>query len=307
MRPILMSSDLVVKSNHVIEASYRLTLSEQRLVLMCVQQIKKGQAVAATDRFEIAANDFADMFEISPKRAYTELQDVAGKLYERSVTVHNPDPENPRIATTKTRWISSIDYIPGEGKIAITFAAKMIPYISMLEGGFTRYNLEHISGMSSVYGIRFYEFFKCWLFGSSRNTKEISIEDLKEKLELTDKYPSIKDFKLKVLEKAMDDINGHSDMYASYKDKKTGRRITHFNFTFGLKIKDAESVNKLPEQEVTPQKERKRSEPNANKEEAQQVLTDFLGMSNLAKLGGKELAELITPQQMEKYRKYKLI
>lgn len=232
-----MSKKLVVKSNRIIEASYKLTLSEQRLILMCVEQIKKGQAVSITDRFEIAAADFADRFDISTNRAYSELQSIADRLYERSVTVHNPDPEDPRIATTKTRWISSIDYIPGEGCLAITFAVKMIPYIAMLEPGFTRYSLQHVANMVSVYGIRFYEFFKCWLFGSTRGTKKISLDDLKDTLELTGKYPSIKDFKLKVLDKAMQDINECSDLGAKYKTLKTGRKITHIEFEFWVRKK----------------------------------------------------------------------
>lgn len=242
-----MSESLVVKSNYAIEASYRLTLNEQRLILLCVEQIKKEQAVSVTDRFEIAATDFADMFEISADRAYSELMDVADKLYERSVTVHQPNPEDPRIATTKTRWISGIDYIPGEGCIAIRFAAQMIPYIAMLEGGFTRYNLQYIAKMKSVYGIRFYEFFKCWLFGSNKNSKRISLDELKDKLELTGKYSSIRDFKLKVLDRAMQDINSSSDLGAEYKTTKTGRKITHVEFNFWVKKK-----NIAPQRESAP-------------------------------------------------------
>lgn len=230
-----MSKQLVVKSNYAIEASYKLTLNEQRLILLCVEQVKKGRAVGVSDRFEITASNFADLFEISADRAYSELMEVADKLYERSVTVHQPDPDNPRIATTKTRWISGIDYIPGEGCIAIRFAAQMIPYISMLEGGFTRYNLQYIAKMKSVYGIRFYEFFKCWLFGSSRNTKKISLDELKSTLELGGKYPAIKDFKLHVLDKAMRDINKCSDLRAKYTTIKTGRKVTHFEFEFWVR------------------------------------------------------------------------
>lgn len=230
-----MKNELVVKSNYVIEASYRLTLSEQRLILLCVEQIKKGQALSIADSFTVSAMDFADMFNTPVKNVYRELQTVSDRLYERSVTVHNPDPDNPKIATTKTRWISSISYIPDEGQVILTFAQKMIPYIAMLEGGFTRYNLQHITNMHSVYGIRFYEFFKCWLFGSSRNTKKISLEALKETLELTGKYPSIKDFKLNVLDKAMQDINECSDLGATYKTLKTGRKITHIEFEFWIR------------------------------------------------------------------------
>ena len=236
--------DIVAKSNHVVEASYRLTLNEQRLVLLCVQQIKKGKQITAQDSFSVLASEFADMFNISSDRAYSELQTVAEKLYERSVTIYRPDPEYPKLTHTKTRWISSIDYIPDEGRVRLYFAAKMIPYISMLEGGFTRYNIEQIAGMSSIYGIRFYELLKCWLFGEPRKVKTVGLDELKDLLDLKDpkggyQYPSIKDFKLRVLDKAMDDINDHSDLEVRYEDKKTGRKITHITFTVAIKVRES--------------------------------------------------------------------
>ena len=62
-------------------------------------------------------------------------------------------------------------------------------------------------------------------------------DELKETLELTGKYSSIRDFKLKVLDKAMTDINTSSDLGAKYKAVKTGRKITHIEFNFWVKDK----------------------------------------------------------------------
>ena len=308
--------DLIVKSNHVIEASYRLTLNEQRLVLACIQKIKKGQKIDPATPFVITASDFSDMFSVSLDRAYSELQTVADRLYERSVTVYQPDPEEPALAATKTRWITAIDYIPTGGKVRLYFSSKMIPYISMLEGGFTRYNMEYIAKMNSVYGIRFYELMKSWLFGEPRKTKTVEINEIKELLALKDEkgnyqYPSIKDFKLNVLNKAMEDINTHSDLTASYEDKKTGRKITHLTFIFALKVR-TETTDQAPEKPtVEPENKHKtqrtRKAEQHDKADIQAVIEDLLGMQNLAKIQGKPLAEMATPKQMEKYRKYKLI
>jgi plasmid replication initiation protein len=305
-------NEIIVKSNHVVEASYRLTLNEQRLVLSCIQKIKKGQKIDPATPFVITASEFSDMFSVSLDRAYSELQAVADRLYERSVTVYQPDPEEPKVTSTKTRWITAIDYIPTDGKVRLYFSAKMIPYISMLEGNFTRYNMEHIAGMTSVYGIRFYELMKGWLFGEPRKVKTVEINEIKQLLALKDEkgnyqYSSIKDFKLNVLDKAMTDINKFSDLQASYDTAKTGRKITHFTFRFGLKVKtqETEQPKTAPEDKRKPLRTRKES-PN-NEGEIREALEDLLGMQNMAKMAGKPLAEMATPKQMEKYRKYKLI
>lgn len=245
-----MKNPLVVaKSNKVIESSYRLTLNEQRLVLACIAKIKKGQTVSVKDRFEVSAAEFAELFNIPLDRAYGELQTVAERLYARSVTIQNPDPNDPRVTHTKTRWISSIDYLPNHGVLVLCFASRIIPFISLLKGSFKPYLLESVAGMSSIYGIRFYELLMQW---ESKGEREIALDELKRMLELEGQYAAIKDFKLRVLEPAMRDINEHSDLEASYTQRKAGRVVTHLIFKFQPKAgkRDKKAVVKITKAEI---------------------------------------------------------
>jgi len=227
------NTSLVVKANAVIDASYRLTLNEQRLILLCISQIKKGVAVSEKTVFSIKASEFSEAFNVPLKTAYRELQTIADRLYDRSATIYNPDPDNPDITQLKTRWISSIMYM-GDGHLSLGFAGHMIPYISMLEGRFTRYSLDAITGMSSTYGMRFYELMKKWQTetGITKKNHEIELEKLKDMLDLKGKYQAIKDFKKYVLGPAIKDINNCTDLTASYSQRKTGRRVTHLSFNF---------------------------------------------------------------------------
>lgn len=229
----MKKNSLVVKSNAVIDASYRLSLNEQRLLLLCISQIKKGDVVSEKTEFIVKASEFSEKFSVPLKTAYRELQVVADRLYDRSATIYNPDPKNPDITHLKTRWISSIMYT-GSGQLTLGFAAHMIPYISLLEGRFTRYSLDAIAGMSSTYGMRFYELMKKWQTesGIKKNKYEIELDRLKEMLDLKGKYLAIKDFKKYVIEPAMKDIKNCTDLIASYTQRKTGRRVTHLIFTF---------------------------------------------------------------------------
>lgn len=231
---VIMKDLSVVKSNDIVDASYRLSLNEQRLILLCISQIKKGQSINEKQKFIVNAHEFARTFKMALPNAYRDLQLVADKLYDRSVTINNPDPDNPKLEQTKTRWISSIGYIPGDGELMITFAGPIIPYISLLEGRFTRYSIYSISNMNSTYGMRFYELMQKWKSENGRNkkSKELELTDLKSLLDLNDKYKSIKDFKKNVIEPAIKDINTYSDLKASYTQRKTGRRVTHIIFHF---------------------------------------------------------------------------
>lgn len=223
---------IVYKSNKVVEAGYKLTLNEQRVILACIAQVNSSEELLETDTFEISAGDFANLFSVSNENAYYALVEVAKSLFHRYVIIDNPDPDNPKITQTQTHWISSIDYIPSEGKIILRFAQRMLPYLGQLKSAFTRYNLEHIGEMTSAYSIRLYELIMQW---KTTGTREVSIEWLKQQFQLNESYDRMYDLKKRVIEPAVKDINTHSNYTVEWTQRKTGRRVTHLIFTFGKK------------------------------------------------------------------------
>lgn len=233
----------VCKANKVIEASYKLSLNEQRLILACIGQVNSMKELTSADRFELTAKEFAKLFNIKEDKAYQALKEVSEQLFERYVIIDNPDPEEPTLKYTKTRWISSIDYIPEKGKVAVYFAQRMLPYLSLLQGQFTKYKLEHIGKMTCVYAIRLYELLVQW---QTVGKREIALEELKELLQLEDKYDRMNNFKARVLEPAISDINTHSNFNVSWKQRKSGRNVTHLIFTFAEKESTQEVIVKEP-------------------------------------------------------------
>ena len=64
-----MTKDIIVKSNHLIEASYYLTLNEQRVILLAIAQIYRKEGIQMTDLFRVCARDFAKQFDLKCKRS----------------------------------------------------------------------------------------------------------------------------------------------------------------------------------------------------------------------------------------------
>lgn len=227
-----MSNKLtVVKSNRIVEASYELTLNEQRLILACIAKIKRGESIDIHSEFDISAQEFSEMFGLTIRRAYDDLREASNRLYERSVFIKDP-ANNPNVEAIKTRWISSIYYLKWQGGVKLNFSPVMIPYISLLQSEFTIYNLEFISKMSSTYSIRIYELLAQW---SGVGNRKIDLDELKEILCLSNKYSALKDFKNRVLHPALEEINKNSDLEVTYKQYKDGRRIKGFEFSFKQK------------------------------------------------------------------------
>ena len=190
----------VCKANKVIEAGYKLSLNEQRVILACISQVNSVEELFKTDRFELSGKDFAKLYGISEDRSYSELQSVAKQLFHRYVIIDNPDPENPKIKRTQTHWISSIDYLPDDGRIVLYFAPKILPYLGQLKGKFTSYKLEHIGKMTCIYAIRLYELLVQW---QTTGKREVEIDWLKKQFQLDEGYDRMDNFKARVLDPAI--------------------------------------------------------------------------------------------------------
>ena len=65
--------------------------------------------------------------------------------------------------------------------------------------------------------------------------REFEIPKLKETLGLEGEYPDIDNFKRRVIDVSVAQINAHTDITTRYTQRKTGRNVTHLNFKIDAK------------------------------------------------------------------------
>lgn len=224
-------SQLVRKHNRLINASYILSLSEQRLILMAICNAE-GTKDALTKPITIYARDFANLYSLSLDAAYTALKAAANQLFERKFSWSTT--KDGKTVNHIRRWVFGIDYINNEGVLTIHFSPDVIPYLSELQKEFTSYRIDNIVNLTSAYAIRLYEIIISW-----RNVKSMpmmSIEELRQKLGVADdEYKILSNFKMRVLDFAVKQINDHSDINLSYRQHKQGRKVVGFSFVFESK------------------------------------------------------------------------
>lgn len=234
---------LVVKSNHIIEASYRLSLAEQRLILCAITQVRRDQEVTDEVLYSVTATEIAELCGTDQRTAYRDLQAATERLQARRVALLLA-PDGIIIRNKRKRitcWVQTVDYIEQEGRVELRFGKDILPYLTDLKREFTRYPLADIGKMKSAYAIRLYELLAQYQNGH----REIAIDDLRRWLVLEDRYPSIKDFKLRVLDPAVAQINEHSPLAVTWTQRKTGRKVTHLAFDYAPK-KPAKAAKKAP-------------------------------------------------------------
>lgn len=157
-----MSNDLVVKDNVLINASYNLEVTEQRLILLSIITAREtGQGITPESRLKIHASDYAERFNVSKEASYDALKNAVNNLFERKFTFKEQS-DNGKEIVIKSRWISQISYIPHLAILEIIFSPAVVPLVTRLEKYFTSYQLKQVSQLTSKYAIRLYELLIAW-------------------------------------------------------------------------------------------------------------------------------------------------
>jgi plasmid replication initiation protein len=218
----------IYKANELIEATYTLAINEQRVLLACIAQINPTLPINALDKYTLLAKDFAQTFKLDERGAYDELLNVAQSLREKAFIIQNPTTSGAD--GIKTSWISGIEYTKGSGTVSVWLSQPLLNYLVDFKEKFTRYELRNVSGMRSYYGIRIYELLAQY---RKLGKREIKIDWLKERLEITHLYQDLSNFKKFVIKAATDDIEKNSDLLVHTTTyTKTGRNTTGVIFEF---------------------------------------------------------------------------
>ena len=223
----------VYKSNALIEASYRLSPAEQRIMLCCIAQVRRDQPITDEVMYSVSVADYTALTGTNSRSVYKELSSAALRLKRREVWIpERPNGDGSHEETLITGWVQSIRYRKTEGRIELRFSKDMLPYLTQLTEQFTRYFISDVAKLNSGHAFRLYEVLVQWRGAGQR---EVSIEWLRKNLQLEDKYPAVKDLKRWVIQPAVDQINEHSPLWVKWDQQKTGRKVSHFVFTFGEK------------------------------------------------------------------------
>ncbi|PAA00320.1 RepB family plasmid replication initiator protein [Pseudomonas fragi] len=234
---------MVYKSNALVEAAYRLSVQEQRIILACISQARRDEEVTDEVLYSVTAAELAELSGTALEASYSELKAAALRLKRREVRLtQEPNGKGKKPSIMITGWVQTIIYREGEGRVELRFTKDMLPYLTGLQREFTRYALADVAKMTSAHGIRLYELLAQWPEGH----RVVPLDDLRRWLQLEDRYPSIKDFKRWVLDPAVEQINEHSPLSLTWSQRKTGRKITHLVFDYTPKKQPAKAVGKAP-------------------------------------------------------------
>ena len=231
----MSDNQIVTKANKLTSASYSLGVAEQRVIILAIIEARSQQRmIDARGVLRIKAKSYQDNFKVEKHTAYEALKSAATGLFEASFKYKSIDETTGKPKDNVVRWVQKIAYIDDAGTVELQFTDEVIPLITRLSKEYTEYELKQVSELQSEYAIRLYELMIQWK--SVGKTQQILLDDLRNQLGVKpDQYKAMCNFKARVLDHGINQINNHTDIIAEYEQHKTGRKVTGFTFRFRSK------------------------------------------------------------------------
>ena len=117
-------SDLIVKDNALMNASYNLDLVEQRLILLAILEAREsGKGINANDPLTVHAESYINQFGVARQTAYQ-----ASKMPAKTCLPVNLATRKARErgrANITSRWVSQIAYIDETATVEVIFALRL--------------------------------------------------------------------------------------------------------------------------------------------------------------------------------------
>lgn len=337
----MQTKDMVTMDNRLVRASYRLSVNELRLLLVIMAQMPKGdEQIDPKQAYYVSKDDFVRL-GCDPTNVASAIRKACSDLLGRKVFinlgygmelhthwVHNvltfktetferlkaqyPTAKNDDDFINQLRLHNLLDTLPFIMKSDDNLMARIvlhediIPYVCQLKKNFTKINPEELAGLGSFYSYRIYFLLMQW---RSTGKVVISISDLRDEFELTDKYTLFADFKKRVLDVAVDEISKYTEYDVQYNLIKKGRKYTHVEFKFKEKTKklnenesrDPNTLDMLTPIKMTDKQRRLFASQLAEMSDLGEYAPVGMSMKAYAQ---KIENDLLDPQKAEFYRPY---
>ncbi len=206
----------VRQHNAITSGRYDFTACQLDIIFMLLGLLEQGE-----DTYTVFVKDIEQI--TGRKWNYAQLRQATEDIGCRMFEIETEK-------SYKQLWLfQMVEYLKGEGAFRVSISPKALPYFFDLKNNYTYLHLKSVLCFSSKYAKRLYAIACQW---RTKKNKIYEITEFKQMLGLIDKkgfeqFVRISDFKSKVLDVAMKQINEHSDITFDYKLIKKGRSFRY--------------------------------------------------------------------------------
>lgn len=221
-----MNKGLKLKqSNNLILATHRMNIQQMRLFFYACSQYQGDLEI------NVSLDEINRVLAYQGGNQRDLVKDTIPTIM-RNAIVHLIDEDGEE-------WCSALrkSRLSKDGTVTFVFDKSIQKELEELRG-YTWMYLSNLTGMTSTYSVRLYEFFAMRLgTHNTRETFDFDLNKLRIYLDCVNKYKRFDLFDMRVLKQALKEINEKTNIKMSYKKIKTGRSVTSVKFDFSWKTK----------------------------------------------------------------------
>lgn len=224
-------NNYVRKANALIQKSrFSLSTQQQKIILYLISQISPADKEFHVYSFSIS--NFCKVCGINNSGSnYEELKTQIKRIADKSLWLISADGMRESLI----RWIEEPEIILNTGTVNLRLNEKLKPYLLELKKNFTQYQIIYTLYFHSKYSIRLYELICSIHYHETQEyRKQYSVDELRSLLD-SDGYDCYRDFRRRVLDKAISEINEHSDKNVSYDTITQGRKVVGIELVISSK------------------------------------------------------------------------
>ena len=244
------SNTLIKQPYAITVAKHNFNVHEMRVMTRITQALQKDMMYGKT-RLEVQKTLFGDKIiriptqSLLPKgsRNYGAVRRALRSLEEKSMLIRGKDKHGSYEATA--RLIMKSKYYLNNEMVEIQIDRDILPdYLAL--ASYSKYVAEVSFDSSSRYIMRMYQFISHW---KDKTKKVVTLDELRDVLELGDKYSKPKDLRKHILEPCIADLKKRADVWFEIEaPTKAGRSITGYVFriynrTTDLRNAEVHSIN----------------------------------------------------------------
>ena len=230
---------LVIQHNDLLNGRYSFSLNELRIFVYMLMEIKKGDA-----SFRHTQVPCSVLHDHNSRVNYELIRQASKNLAKKIISVE-------QCRGGKKSWadiplMAYCRYIQGDGYLETQFNEHAKPYLLNLTANFTAAEFQQFMEIKTPYAFRVY-----WLLRqySDFSRRTFQVQELRELLELEDKYPLYKDFKRRVLLPVQKELSKTDMDFELIEHRLGGRGVKRVEFIFG-------SARRLPSSTATSRRSR---------------------------------------------------
>lgn len=225
----LDTKKFVCQANTLVGGRQALSLNSAKLIRAAIMQIQYDDKELFP--YIITIPELADLLKISRSNIYRDIEKITDDIIKNPVFIRENSSEKTR--WVKIPWVTRCEYHSDVG-VALKLNDELKPFLLNLKERYTQYELENVLSMESVYAIRLFEMIQEKILYKTIPIDgldiELSVDMIREGCDCQDKYKTFANFKARVIDTAVSEIERVTSYTITYSYRKKGRAVVGIIF-----------------------------------------------------------------------------